>query len=174
LRQHGSIENLSTISMSVEITPASSNFSQWEELLALIHEAFAFQHSRIEPPSSLHKLDAVSLAAKAHEETLLLAVGKEGVVGCVFAKTKGAALYIGKFAVSPKHQGQGIGRKLLHAAETLAREKGLEAIELETRIELTENHETFKVFGFVKTSEHAHPGYHRPTSITMRKCIVQE
>jgi ribosomal protein S18 acetylase RimI-like enzyme len=160
--------------MSVEITPAPSNFAQWEELLALIHEAFAFQHTRIDPPSSLHKLDAISLAAKAREETLLLAVAQENVVGCVFAKPKGAALYIGKFAVSPQHQGQGIGRKLLHAAEALAREMVLEAIELETRIELTENHETFKAFGFVKTSEHAHPGYHRPTSITMRKCIGRE
>src|ERR1019366_3127695 len=128
--------------MSVEITQAPSDFSQWEELLALIHEAFAFQYSRIDPPSSLHRLDAISLAAKAHEETLFLAVAQENVVGCVFAKPKGTALYIGKFAVSPQHQGLGIGRKLLHAAEALAREQGLDALELETRIELTENHET--------------------------------
>ena len=45
------------------------------------------------------------------------------------------------------------------------------ALELETRIELTENHETFAALGFVKVSEGAHPGYDRTTFITMRKTL---
>jgi ribosomal protein S18 acetylase RimI-like enzyme len=157
--------------MPVEIQQAPSDFTKWDELLALIHCAFAFQHSRIDPPSSLHKLDPVSLAKKAHEETLFLAIEHGLVVGCVFAKSMGKSLYVGKFAVSPKRQGQGIGRRLLEAAEALARRMGLDAVELETRIELTENHEAFRAMGFAKTSEHAHPGYSRSTSITMRKLL---
>ena len=158
--------------MSVSIQQAPSDFSNWKELLALIHEAFAFQHARIDPPSSLEKLTPVSLAAKAHQETLFLAVTGRQVVGCVFATPRNESLYIGKFAVSTAHQGQGIGRRLLQAAEHLARTKGIVAIELETRIELTENHATFKAMGFSKTSESAHPGYTRPTSITMRKLLL--
>jgi hypothetical protein len=57
------------------------------------------------------------------------------------------------------------------AAENLARRSGLEALELETRMELTENHSTFYAMGFVKHSEQVHPGYNRATSITMRKYL---
>ena len=41
-------------------------------------------------------------------------------------------------------------------------------LELQTRIELTENQATFGRMGFVKTAETAHEGFDRPTSITMR------
>ena len=68
-------------------------------------------------------------------------------------------------------QGRGIGRQLMHAAESFAREHGLGEIELETRIELVENHATFAALGFRKVAEQAHPGYDRPTSITMRKAL---
>jgi ribosomal protein S18 acetylase RimI-like enzyme len=78
-------------------------------------------------------------------------------------------LYVGKFAVAPGAQGRGIGRQLMHAAESFARDRGLATIELETRIELVENHATFAALGFRKVAEKAHPGYDRPTSITMRK-----
>ena len=57
----------------------------------------------------------------------------------------------------------------MHAAEDFARDSGHAVLELETRIELTENHETFAAMGFVRTAEHAHAGYDRPTSITMKK-----
>ena len=39
-------------------------------------------------------------------------------------------------------------------------------------IELGENHATFGAMGFVRTGEHAHEGYHRPTLVTMRKRIA--
>ena len=46
-------------------------------------------------------------------------------------------------------------------------------LELQTRIELTENHATFGALGFKKIAETAHPGYSRPTSITMRKLVAE-
>lgn len=157
--------------MPVFIHPATQDFHAWADLLALLHRAFAFQQGRIDPPSSLHRFDPVSLAAKARDETLFLAVDGAQVVGCLFAKPLGDALYVGKFAVEPELQGRGIGRQLMGAAEGLARRLGLPALELETRIELTENHQTFAAMGFVRTAEHAHAGYDRPTSITMRKTL---
>lgn len=47
-------------------------------------------------------------------------------------------------------------------------------LELETRIELLENHATFAALGFVRVTESAHPGFSRPTSITMRKPVALE
>jgi hypothetical protein len=59
----------------------------------------------------------------------------------------------------------------MQAVEQLAREGGKDAIELQTRIELTANHAAFARLGFRETERTAHPGYDRPTSITMRKAL---
>ncbi|RUZ49336.1 GNAT family N-acetyltransferase, partial [Mesorhizobium sp. M7A.F.Ca.CA.004.05.2.1] len=48
---------------------------------------------------------------------------------------------------------------------------GKAAVALQTRIELTGNHEAFARLGFRETERTAHEGYARPTSITMRKAI---
>lgn len=157
--------------MAIEIKPVPAEFDAWEALMALLHSAFAFQHSRIDPPSSLHRFDAKSIAAKAREEHLFLALDDGELVGCIFARPRAGSLYVGKMAVLPNRQGHGIGRRLVQAAEGLARRSGLGVLELETRIELTENHETFAALGFVKVSEGAHAGYERTTFIAMRKTL---
>jgi GNAT superfamily N-acetyltransferase len=124
--------------------------------------------SRINPPSSALRLTAQSMKADADKSALLIAERAGDLVGCVFAQVKGDALYIGKLAVRPGLQGAGIGRKLVDAAREEARRRGLGMLELQTRVELTENHATFARMGFVKTGETAHEGFDRPTSITMR------
>jgi len=137
----------------------------------LILAAFAYMEARINPPSSALRLTAQSMKADADKGALLLAERAGDLVGCVFAQVKGDALYIGKLAVRPGLQGAGIGRKLVDAAREEARRRGLGILELQTRIELVENHATFARMGFVKTGEDAHEGFDRPTSITMRAKI---
>lgn len=160
--------------MTIEIIEAPSSFKQWAELWELLLAAFDYQRPRIDPPSSLYRLDAELLAQKAQDETLFLAVESGQLVGCAFAKVKPDCVYVGKVAVKPGRQGQGIGRRLMQAAERFAQATGRPVLELETRIELVENHETFAAFGFVRTAEHAHEGYARPTYITMRKPLRAE
>ena len=157
--------------MPLTVDHAPAHFCDWQGLLALLHAAFAYQEPRIDPPSSLHRLDEHSIARKARDERLFLAFDGDELVGCAFAKGQPHALYIGKVAVRPGRQGQGIGRRLLQVIEQHARHSGYPLLELETRVELTENHETFGAWGFVKTAEHAHAGYTRPTSITMQKAL---
>ena len=53
-----------------------------------------------------------------------------------------------------------------HAAKRACAEFGM--LELETRIELTENHAAFARMGFIKTAETSHEGFDRTTSIVMR------
>lgn len=146
-------------------------FTAWSALHALIMEAFASMEGRIDPPSSAHRLTPEKLRDKARVETGIIAGGDGALLGCVFCKPEPETLYIGKFAISPKVQGKGIGRLLLTAAEAYAREHGLSALRLETRIELTDNHAIFAKWGFVKTGENAHAGYDRPTSIEMKKTL---
>ena len=158
--------------MPVEVIQGSQGFAQWTKLLELLHAAFAYQNDRIDPPSSLHKLDAESLAQKAGEENLFLAVEDGELLGCAFAKVNPSCVHVGKVAVWPGRQGQGIGRLLMHAVEGFARGTGKPAMELDTRVELVENHKTFAAFGFVKTADRSHAGYTRTTFITMQKPLV--
>lgn len=150
------------------VTRAPHDFSDWERVRTLILDAFAYMDARIDPPSSALRLTPEVMRRDAEEGALLLADHAGDLVGCVFAKAKGDALYLGKLAVRPGLQGAGIGRRLVEAAREEARRLGLKALELQTRIELTENHAAFGRLGFIKIAETAHAGYDRPTSITMR------
>ena len=111
------------------------------------------------------------LKEKAHEESLILAYDTEKLVGCVFANDLPRSLYIGKLAILPSYQGQGIGQRLVAACSQLAKKKGLKTLQLQTRIELIENQKYFGKLGFIKTAEGSHEGYKRTTNITMQ-CTV--
>lgn len=155
----------------IDVVAAPTAFDDWEELLALLRESFAYMEGRIDPPSSLHSFDAAKLAAKAKEEELILAFMDGALVGCLFAAPRGEALYLGKIAVRPGLQGKGIARRMFALAEASARARGFKALELQSRIELTENHRTFSALGFQKTGEGRHPGYTRSTDANFRKTL---
>ncbi|CDX16386.1 GCN5-related N-acetyltransferase [Mesorhizobium sp. SOD10] len=158
-------------SVGISITGLPADFDRWDDLLALIQRAFAYMDGLIDPPSSAHLLTADTLAEKARREAGVLALENGRIVGCVFALERARDFYVGKLAVEPRLQGQGIGTRLMRAVEDLARERGKDAIELQTRIELTANHAAFARLGFRETERTAHEGYARPTSITMRKVL---
>jgi len=93
------------------------------------------------------------------------------LVGCLFAAPRGEALYLGKIAVKPGLQGRGIARRMFEMAEANARARGFAALELQSRIELVENHSTFTALGFRKIGEGRHPGYTRSTDVNFRKTL---
>ena len=158
-----------TVGISIIGLPA--DFDRWDDLLALIRRAFAYMDGVIDPPSSAHLLSADSLAEKAKREAGFLAVENGRIVGCVFALERARDFYVGKLAVEPALQGQGVGARLMQAVEDLARERDKDAIELQARIELTANHAAFARLGFRETERTAHAGYDRLTSITMQKVL---
>ncbi|WP_217575187.1 GNAT family N-acetyltransferase [Mesorhizobium sp. GbtcB19] len=157
--------------VGISIVELPPDFGQWDDLLALIRRAFAYMDGVIDPPSSAHLLTADGLAEKAKREAGFLAIENGRIVGCVFALERARDFYVGKLAVEPGLQGQGIGTRLMQAVEDLARQRGKDAIELQTRIELTANHAAFARLGFRETERTAHAGYDRPTAITMRKVL---
>lgn len=150
------------------ITP---DYPHWNAVLAMILDAFASMAGRIDPPSSAHRLTVADMAAQAGVGAVWVVEDAGGPVACLFAKVKGEALYLGKLAVAGSFRGQGLARRLIDTAEAESRARGLAWLELETRIELTENHAAFARMGFTKTGETAHAGYDRPTSITMRRPV---
>ena len=157
----------------ITIDPIRPDFADWQGLLALIMDSFAYMDGVIDPPSSAHRLTLETLAQKARDEIAFLAHDGEMLVGCIFLKPEPHdCLYVGKLAVSPQAQGRGIGRRLLQLAQAEAARLGLKELRLETRIELVANHASFSAWGFEKTAEKAHPGFQRPTFIEMRKRLV--
>jgi GNAT superfamily N-acetyltransferase len=157
--------------MQISVSPAG--FSDWPQLLGLLRETFAYMTPRIDPPSSLTRMGIDEFKAKAAEETLIVATEGETLIGCAFAALQDECVYVGKVTVAQSARGKGIARAMLAAAEDLARRHGRRFLELQTRIELVENHATFGALGFEKVGETAHPGYQRPTSITMRKRVAE-
>jgi len=154
---------------TLSIEELDDSFLRWDELLDLLYVAFERQNHRIDPPSSVYELDDNRLRLKALEEHVFIAREEDRLVGCVFARDTGRSVYLGKLAVLPETQGKGIGRLLIEQVEDFAKICGRPVVELETRIELVENHEIFEAYGFRKVSESAHAGYDRPTSISMEK-----
>ncbi len=155
-------------SIAIEVD-AGKNVDNFDTLLDLLKSAFAYMDERIDPPSSLHRLDSQKLREKAALEILLLARDGTTLVGCAFARPTEDSLYVGKLAVALNYRGRGISRRLLCACEAVAVEKNLPVVALETRVELIENQRLFVQLGYKKVAENAHAGYTRPTSYLYQK-----
>jgi ribosomal protein S18 acetylase RimI-like enzyme len=156
--------------MTIDIRRIDTRFDRWNELLALILEAFDYMNTRIDPPSSALALTSESLRKKADAEIAFVAMDGDDMLACMFLRPEPPhGLYVGKLAVRPSAQGRGLGWALLGVAENEAQARNLSQLRLETRIELVENHATFGAWGFLKTAENSHPGFSRKTFIEMRK-----
>ena len=153
------------------ITVSPEKFSEWSALAELLREAFKYMGGRIDPPSSRGAMGVTDFIQKAQDETLIVAQINNQLIGCAFAAIRDDCVYLSKVAVHQAYRRQGVTRSLFEAADELARQMGKRFLELQTRIELIENHQAFGALGFIKVAETAHPGYNRTTSITMRRRV---
>lgn len=156
----------------LEIRVGEPAFADWNALHGLLVEAFAYMTGRIDPPSSLARMDAAALRRKAEGEKLVVVEDRGRLVACGFFALRPQSLYLGKLAVAVSHRRMGLLRLMVALAEAEARTLDLPALELETRVELTENHATFAALGFAVAGTFAHAGYERPTSLLMRKTLT--
>ncbi|HEU4470009.1 MAG TPA: GNAT family N-acetyltransferase [Flavisolibacter sp.] len=78
------------------------------------------------------RIDAAALGQlMQNEHAVILKYTLDNViVGCVYLEKKEEMLYLGMLSVSPSIQAQGIGRKLLKAAEAYAKELSCRSIEM--------------------------------------------
>lgn len=141
----------------------------WSAILALIQAAFASMDGRIDPPSSMHRLTPEAIAEQAQS-------GEVWVIGapplaCVFLTPRADALYLGKLAVAAEARGRGYARDLVALAVRRAKALNLPVVELQTRIELVENHATFRAMGFVEVGRSRHAGFDRDTTLTFHLSV---
>ncbi len=72
--------------------------------------------------------NAIAEMIEAPDTTLLKYVEKNIILGCVELRIHNEKLYLGMLTVLPNQQGNGIGKKLLNAAEEVAKKQNCTSI----------------------------------------------
>jgi ribosomal protein S18 acetylase RimI-like enzyme len=131
--------------LNLRIRPATE--ADRARLIPVINSAFA-----IETFLEGTRTDDARLAAMMQTGTILAAEDASGqLLGCIYTEAQERHGYIGQLAVDPAHQGKGLARRLMAAAEERLRSQGCPAVKitvLNTRPELPP---LYRRFGFVET-----------------------
>lgn len=140
-------------------------------MLALLKAGFASMEGRIDPPSSLERMTTNDLSRLASEAEIWVIRNDDQMVACMILTPKPDHLYLGKLTVAASHRGKGVARRLIDHACARARALGLPAVQLQSRVELLENHMAFAAMGFQQIDATSHPGFDRPTSLTFERRV---
>ncbi len=97
-----------------------------EALARLINAAFRVEQPFIEGD----RINPDGVRAYMEKGKFLLAEDATGLAGCVYVELRGDRGYLGLLGVDPSHQGTGLGRKLMDAAENFFRQAGCVAVDL--------------------------------------------
>lgn len=111
-------------------------FEDIPELVRLINSAYRGEASRRGWTTEADLLDgelrtdedSLKDVLKNPNAVMLSFVSENQINGCVYLEKQEKNLYLGMLSVSPAAQAQGIGKKLLHAAEEYGKQQGCRAI----------------------------------------------
>jgi GNAT superfamily N-acetyltransferase len=95
-------------------------------LLALINRAFAVERFFLDAD----RLDAQGLQDRFRSGEFLLLEEDGAPVACAYLELRGADGYVGLLSVDPSRQGQGIGSRMMEAAEQHCRAAGCRHLDL--------------------------------------------
>ena len=117
---------------------------------------------------------------QAHLRTghFLLLEEESSLAGCVYVEVQGERGYFGMLSVSPDRQRQGVGTRLMAAAEEFCRERGCRFMDI-TVVDLrTELPPLYERFGYEVTGTAPFPAEAMPVKlpcsfITMTKVLTQ-
>jgi len=138
-------------------------------ILELIRTSFAYMDNLVDPPSLMHRLELDGVVNQCRQGEIW-SIGKPPIA-CMLLNYKQDSVYLGKLAVAALYRRRGFAKKLIEGAEERARLRHLPFLELETRVELGDNHYTFTRLGFEKVGEGAQAGYDYSTFIVMKKPV---
>jgi len=94
------------------------------------------------------------------------------VVGLIALETDAEGFVVDNVAVDPAHEGTGVGRALLTAAEAEARRAGFDSIYLYTHERMTENVALYERIGYVEYDRRIH-GRDADLLVYLRKPLRQ-
>jgi ribosomal protein S18 acetylase RimI-like enzyme len=116
-------------------------------LIALINSAFS-----VETFLEGTRTDEERLTAMMAKGNILLAEDGNGqLLASVYMERRGDRGYLGMLAVTPARQGEGLGRKMVEAAEDRFREQGCEGVDITVLSLRPELWPIYRRFGYVET-----------------------
>jgi GNAT superfamily N-acetyltransferase len=116
-------------------------------LIQLINAAFSVE-TFLEGTRTDHR----RLAAMMAKGRILMAEDGEGrLLASVYIERRGKRGYLGMLAVDPPWQGQGLGRRMVEAAENRFRRQGCEAVEITVLSLRPELLPLYRRFGYAET-----------------------
>ena len=101
------------------------------------------------------------LARMTRSSFLLLEDDAGTLVGCVYVAIRGDTGYFGMLSIDPARQGQGLGSRLIAAAEDHCRNAGCREMELEVVNLRTELPPFYRRFGYVESETRPFPDHDR-------------
>lgn len=120
------------------------------------------------PPLPMHEDYALRIAE--HEVWIVECDGEDA--GVMVLEPAVDYLLIYSLAVASRHQGQGIGRWMIEAAEHMARAAGLPELRLYTNDRMTRNLAIYRQAGFHETGRRPNPFRVGWTLVDMAKPII--
>lgn len=97
------------------------------------------------------RTDPDDVRARMNSGAFLVLEDRGTVVGCVYVKIDGETGYFGMLSIDPARQGQGLGVRMIHAAEDHCRRAGCREMELEVVNLRTELPPFYRKFGYVES-----------------------
>jgi len=118
-----------------------------ERLIALVNAAFSTE-TFLEGT----RTDEARLAASMEKGSLLAAEDGSGrLLASVYVEVRGRRGYLGMLAVDPAHQGGGLARRIVAAAEDRLRQQGCEGVDIGVLSLRPELLPIYRRFGYVET-----------------------
>lgn len=159
--------------MTTNHTLAFEETSDLAEFLTVMHAAF--DRYKTDPlPSSALAESVESLHQDVAQGWVLYGARINHVlVGTVKTYPHGPNLYLGRLAVAPESQGQGIGKALVRAVEDYAGQRGFDGVECKARTSETGNIAMYLQLGYLEVSREitiSTTGQPIPT-VTLRKAL---
>lgn len=156
------------------ITPAT--LTDVPELVVLINSAYRGESSKKGWTTEANliggqRIDDEGLSEQMSDPdaVILKHTNEDGLItGCVYLQKRGEKLYLGMLTVSPTLQANGLGRKLLTAAEDYARNINYHTITMTVITTRTELLDWYERRGYAKTGEVI------PLNITERNGILNQ
>ena len=148
-------------SKSIELRPA--NVGDAGAIAALVAAAYRHYIDRMgKAPGPM--LDDYAQVVREHRVRVAVEDGE--IVGVFVLIDEPDGILLDNIAVSPSHQGRGIGKQLMEAAEQQCRELGHACVDLYTHELMTENIAMYTRMGYTEVARREVKGYRR---VYMRK-----
>ena len=116
-------------------------------IIALVNSAYS-----IETFLEGTRTDDERLSAMMKKGVILLAEDNSGqLLGCVYTEVRGPRGYLGQLAVDPAHQGKGLARIIVQAAEDQLRAAGCDVVDITVLNLRPELPPIYRRFGYIES-----------------------